>query len=267
MCQLTDPQEGTKSKRINTIAKVKQLAAQRTVDLEVRAATNTTFRSEVWLQSNDGLLGGFVDRIVQKSNGVEIVDYKSGFVTERNSNKIKEQYRIQLLLYAGLYFESYGVWPVRLTLTNLIGSEYDVPMDSEESHALMEEARDKINEINTSISDGAATEDFANPSPAACMFCGYRPACRQYWKSRKQTPDWPYDVSGKVESLSILGNGSLIVQLMSNQQELVVRGLSPDRFAFLFQNASAIMLCDLMPDVIPGSYKQSDLSVGFAFAL
>ena len=211
---------GYEIKRLNTITKVRQLATEQVVVCKVCTATNQTSRSEVWLESSDGLLGGYVDQIVQQSNGVEIVDYKSGMITEQNSDDIKESYKIQLLLYAGLYFENHGEWPVQLTLSNLDGSEYNVPMDSEESTALLDKSRAKIREINTYISEGATTEDLASPSPAACYFCEYRPVCKKYWKTRRHTSDWPDDVSGKVDNVTGLGNGTLIVNLTTNKDSL-----------------------------------------------
>ncbi|SDO58350.1 PD-(D/E)XK nuclease superfamily protein [Paenibacillus sp. yr247] len=69
--------------------------------------------NERWIETPDGKLGGYVDKIVHTSVGYEIIDYKTGEV--KGQNGIKTEYSTQLMLYAGILYESSGEWPGRET--------------------------------------------------------------------------------------------------------------------------------------------------------
>ena len=225
-----------------------------------------TAQVEAWLESEDGLLGGYVDRIVPGKSGVELLDYKSGAITERGTGVLKAAYESQLLLYAAIYWENRGAWPVRLTLASLAGTKHDVPLDTARACYLMDEARAKLRSINRLILSGVRPEGLANPSPAACTYCGYRPVCREYWKQREHNAEWPADVSGVVNSVKMLGNGTLFVALDTSAGLVTVRGLSPRRFSFLMQDVRTAMLCDLGRDVGSSTYRQVNLTTGYALA-
>lgn len=251
-------------KKSLTFAAARRITAEHPAGFIPEATDGPAARSEVWLESRDGLLGGFVDRIVPGEYGVEIVDYKTGAVTEQQTGNVRVAYEVQLLLYAGLYHENGGEWPARLTLITLAGAKHDVPMDTAKAHQLVDEARAKLIEINALISAGIPPESLASPSPAACAFCGYRPACKKYWEKREQSPEWPTDVSGTLSSVTMLGNGTLFIVLGTGEQRVTVRGLSAGRFAFLMQDVPAAMLCNLRSDVAKASYKQTHLTTGYA---
>ena len=209
-------------------------------------------------------MGGVVDRIVPGDRGVELIDYKTGAVTENAIGDVKAAYEVQLLLYAGLYHENYGEWPEKLTLTSLTGTRHDVPLDVSRVHHLMDEARLKLNEINALITSEMPAERLANPSPAACAFCGYRPLCKESWKQREKNTKWPADLWGIVESVTMLGNGTLFLRLRTGEEQVAVRGLSPGRFGFLMKEVHSAMFCDLRPDVTWVSFKQTYLTTAYA---
>lgn len=219
---------------------------------------------EVWLESEDGLLGGFVDRILAGKQGIELLDFKTGAVTERETGDVKVGYEIQLLLYAGLYYENRGEWPALLTLINLAGVRHDVPLDTGRICQLMDEARARLGEINELIASGAPPESLAKPSPAACAFCRFRPACKEYWKKRVLSPEWPVDVLGTLIGVTILGNGTLFLTLKSIEGEVTVRGLSPERFGFLTEDVHTAMICDLRADITWVSFRQTNLTTAYA---
>ena len=231
----------------------------------IPAATDT--RSawvEVWLESEDGLMGGFVDRIVPGNQGMELLDYKTGAVMDRETGNVKVGYETQLLLYAGLYHENRGEWPARLTLINLAGTKHDVPLDIVRVRQQMEEARAKLLEINELISSGTSPESLANPSPAACAFCSYRPACKEYWRKRELNPEWPIDLMGTLSEAMILGNGRLFLTLRSDDGQVTVRGLSPERFGFLMEDVHSAMICDLGADRTWISFRQTYLTTAYS---
>ena len=248
-------------KKSLTLAAARRITAEFPASSISEATVGHAARSEVWLESSDGLLGGFVDRIVPGKHGVEIVDYKTGAVTDQRTGNVKEAYEVQLLLYAWLYHENDGEWPARLTVTTLAGAKHDVPMDVTQACQLVDEARCRLREI---ILAGSPPESLANPSPAACAFCGYRPACKKYWEKREQSPKWPTDVLGTLSSVEMLGNGTLFIVLGTGEQRVTVRGLSPGRFEFLMQAVPAAMLCNLRSDVAKASYRQTHLTTGYA---
>ena len=251
-------------KKSLTFAAARRIIAEHRGGFISEATAGHAARAEVWLESRDGLLGGYVDRIVPGEHGVEIVDYKTGVVTEQQTGNVRAAYEVQLLLYAGLYHENSGNWPARLTLTSLSGTKHDVPMDPAQAHQLVDEARAKLIEVNALISGGAPPESLASPSPSACAFCGYRPACKMYWEKQGHSPEWPNDVSGTLSSVTMLGNGTLLIVLGTGEQKVTVRGLSPGRFAFLMQAVPAAMLCNLRSDVAKASYRQTHLTTGYA---
>ena len=222
--------------------------------------------SEAWLETEDGRLGGFVDLIVHRENGAEIVDYKTGAVMEPGGEKdeVKVAYEVQLSLYAAIYHEVRGEWPVSLTLKTLDGKAYNVPLDKDRCSQLAEEAREKQDGIREMIDKGSDQEHFASPSPDACCFCAYRPACRKYWRIRSDCPEWPLDVSGDLMEICILGNGSIRAVIDSEQGAVAVRGLSPGRFGFLGKDAKRVMLCNLRRDSSEGFYIQTPLTSGYA---
>ena len=209
------------------------------------------------------LLGGFVDKIVQCEHGAELIDYKTGEITDQATGDVRASYEVQLLLYAGLYHDSQGEWPCKLTLTTLYGIERDVPLDRTRSLKLMNEARDKLRELNELITEGFPPERFATPSPSACTFCSYRPACKQYWRVRGEEPDWPADLSGILTDVKTLGQGTLRVVIDTGRRNARVRGLSPKRFTFINEGVKGILLCNLKPDVTKDSYIQTPLTAGY----
>lgn len=77
---------------------------------------NTGF--ELWVQSQDGQIGGYIDRAMMTPAGIVLSDYKSCAILNSGSRTIsgviKQAYQDQLMLYAALYHSASGKWPVRL---------------------------------------------------------------------------------------------------------------------------------------------------------
>ena len=243
-------------------------AAERIIDSrpDESAPTGTPVAvagSEIWLESKDGHVGGFIDRIIPHEDGVEILDYKTGPVTDERTGNVKSAYEVQLLLYAALYNEVYGEWPAKLTLRSLDSAPREVQLDPASALSLMEEARTRLSEVNTLIATHPVADELANPSPATCEYCCYRPACKQYWRSRIETPEWPVDITGNVTEVSMLGNGMLRALVETDGGTVAIRGLSPARFGFLMKGAGGVMLCNLRREPAKGSYAQRSITVGY----
>ena len=219
--------------------------------------------AEQWFESADGKIGGKIDLILTHDDGVEIVDYKTGNVLNSQSGGIKDEYEVQMKLYAGLYHEVKGDWPVKLSLIGIDGKKYYVSFSEDRCEDLIDKARKTVDETNELIDAGLKSEDFANPSPSACKYCSYRPACKKYWLSRESSDKWPCDVIGKVKEKSLLGNGFFRLAINSNGCECVIRGLSAKRHKFLNDDIYDVLFCDLGKDTLEGHYTEQLLTMGY----
>lgn len=226
--------------RLRAEARAGELA-RRPAAGEARAdeATASPHGYELRVESADGLIAGRIDRALATEHGTILQDYKSGAIfslQEGDARPIKPEYALQLRLYAALYHEATGTWPVRLELVPLAGDPQSVSFSQEECLHLLDRAKEiliNVNEQLGHVSDGwdAIEASLATPSPAACRFCSFRPACSQYLSTDHADDDreWPADVCGSFESLTKLGNGRLILRLARRDgTHVFVRDLSEE---------------------------------------
>jgi RecB family exonuclease len=228
-----------------------------------RVRDGVSAEAEVWLESRDKLLGGFVDRLVVRHDGTEIIDYKTGAITEEGTGKVKRAYEVQLLLYAALYHDERGAWPARLTLRSMSGENVNVQLDPASAIGLLVEARAKLSEINELVAKDSEPDALARPSAVACANCGYRPVCGEYWREKGPMPPWPTDVAGKLTEVTALGNGTLRAVIETGEGIVAVRGLSPERFEFLRARPDRVILCNLKQDEAEGCYVQTRMTKAY----
>jgi PD-(D/E)XK nuclease superfamily len=195
---------------------------------ETRAgeATASPYGYELRVESADGLIAGRIDRALATEHGTVLQDYKSGAIfslQEGDVRQIKPEYAQQLRLYAALYFEATGTWPVRLELVPLAGDPQEVSFSQEECLRLLERAKALLADVNQQLArvpEGwdAVEASLATPSAAACRFCSFRPACSPYLSTERPAEDreWPADVCGSFQSLIRLGNGRWILRAARN---------------------------------------------------
>lgn len=199
--------------------------------------------TELWVQSDDGLMGGLIDYVEMAADGPTIRDYKSGDIAERNSSphpgSVKVSYQVQLRLYAALYATTTGQWPTRLELIPLTGAAVPVSFDRQVCTALLEDARrtlKNVNEIITSLATAVpeAERRLARPDPSHCWACPFRPGCAAYRTARTaaaEPDEWPKDIIGEVEDIRTLGNGKLLILVRDAGSSLTtvrINGLTPD---------------------------------------
>lgn len=178
---------------------------------------------ELWVESHDGLVGGYIDRVTITKDGAVLSDYKSGaiseFATEEGSGEIKQAYKEQLKLYAALYRLSNGAWPVRLEVVPLQGAPVEIGFEPEESERLLSDARSFLHVANGRIAEveggGATIDGLASPQAVHCRLCLFRPACKAYWIARQLKPQekWPADVSGFIRETTRLRNGKVCMRI------------------------------------------------------
>jgi RecB family exonuclease len=198
---------------------------------------------EAWVASSGGLIGGFIDQVREAKDSVVLRDYKSGHILDKQQNDqapgIKEAYQIQLRIYAALYRSTYGRWPTRLVLVPLQGAEQEVPFRPSDCEELVQEAVQRLKEVNAIIDQltvALAAADpadlLARPTASACRYCLFRPCCSAYHKTRPIRDDstWPHDVWGTLIEVRQLANGRLTLSLRSENRGpavIHVRGLDP----------------------------------------
>ncbi len=179
---------------------------------------------ERWVESPDGLVGGYIDHVKMTKTGAVLTDYKSGaildFTAGEGSGELKLAYQDQMMLYAALYHGKFGVWPVRLEVVPLQGLPSEIAFDPQESESLLEEATNflqasmkRIEEVANGKTD---IEGLASAETGHCKYCLFRPACQTYWMARQLDPQskWPSDVRGILEEKTQLRNGKICMRLL-----------------------------------------------------
>jgi hypothetical protein len=141
---------------------------------------------EIPLSGADGRLAGVVDVVTRREDGIEIRDLKSGRTLD-DSGELSEPYKIQLLLYAVMYEETYGEWPARLVLDPILRDPIDVVPDRAEALRYRRAVLEEMDRFTAAVEAGKA-ESLAHPSPVVCRFCRHVLRCSAFW--RAATPSW-----------------------------------------------------------------------------
>ena len=234
---------------------------------------------ELWVESDDGLVGGYIDRVTMTKEGVVLCDYKSGAVldsgTGGNPGEIKHAYKVQLELYAALYRLKSGVWPTRLEILPLHGPPVEVPFDPENATLLLAEASTFLRSANkriTEVDNGCAeVTGLASPQSMHCRLCLFRPTCWAYWISRRQESQekWPIDVQGFLRETTRLRNGKVCMKIAEDDSPtsscITVRNLtdSTDRHPLLHRTTigKRVAVYGLNRDYRSGDYNESQNTV------
>lgn len=129
--------------------------------------------AEVAVQSQDGLLSGRVDYAERLPGGIRLLDYKSAL-----RNDVPERYERQLQIYALLWYETFGEWPVEAFLYYpLTGAMHQIQIQPQVCQQQGGEARKLIENFRESSS----IADLATPG-SVCTVCDCRPWCQPFWK-------------------------------------------------------------------------------------
>ena len=179
-----------------------------------RSATGPVFPNdgisaepEVLLTAHDGAISGRVDLVLETADGVEIIDYKTGELSEPENQTsaepcLKSAYKRQLLMYAYLYQQRFGQWPVRVTAQKTDGSQsFSFSPDQSEAAMLAHEALELLDRFNRDAKAGSLQ---ATPSPEACRNCPFKAACPSFFNAAG--PDWDlghrFSVKGQIASMT-----------------------------------------------------------------
>ncbi|MEN8692893.1 MAG: PD-(D/E)XK nuclease family protein, partial [Desulfobacterales bacterium] len=234
---------------------------------------------ELWVESDDGQIGGYIDRVAMTNDGVVLSDYKSGAVLDHGTGEgpghIKRAYKVQLELYAALYRLKCGAWPIRLEIVPLQGSPVEVVYDPEDAEHLLSEACIFLHSANKRIAEvengNAETAHLASPQATHCRLCLFRPACQTYWiaKGQESKEKWPADVRGFLRETTRLRNGKVCIMIaeddLSTSPYITIRNLtdSADRHPLLHRTpkGSLVAIYDLKYHYRSGDYTETQNTV------
>ncbi|MCX6173989.1 MAG: PD-(D/E)XK nuclease family protein [Ignavibacteriales bacterium] len=196
-------------------------------------SSGVRFSSEKWFESKDKLIAGKIDLVIEAEQEAEIIDFKTGAITQdvlddegEIFSDIKEEYKEQLKLYAYLYFETNGKFPTQLSLVDLAKQKFTIDFTESECNIIFEEAKELLKATNESIS----SEKFvANPSEANCKYCLYRPACLFFMKHL--VTDYSFsDVSGSIINVVKYQNGNVSVFLENGERKITVTSFPSEKY-------------------------------------
>tara|TARA_R110002050_G_scaffold85135_1_gene181723 strand:+ start:9256 stop:10317 length:1062 start_codon:yes stop_codon:yes gene_type:complete len=211
---------------------VKSLIKTRKMEVQENKKTDSSILTEKWLEAQDSLIGGYVDIIVNLNGYTKLSDFKSGKIL-LEEGEIKEEYEVQLKLYAYLHNEVYGKYPDKLSIIDLEKKEYQVAFTPEECDELATKSREALLEINSLI-EMDELEALARPDIDNCKSCLYRPACSFYWNLPLSDTDSIFrDIKGHVAEVKQFRNGNLNATLHKNDGELLVSHINSEYLPFL----------------------------------
>ncbi len=132
--------------------------------------------SEKWLDCTEIGLRGKADKIILDNGFVDLVDFKSGHVTDDNG-VIKTEYCDQLHLYAAMcHYLSMGT-PRKLALVDIDGEYHNVPFSPEHCNLLLSKVKNTLELLNAVV----RSKDFlalAKPQLGMCSSCSCRHICK-----------------------------------------------------------------------------------------
>lgn len=211
---------------------------------KITSSGNIKFYSEKWFESNDKLIGGKVDLVIENGNEIEIIDFKTGAITQdcldyegEIYSDIKNEYKEQLKLYAYLYFENTNKFPTDLSLVDLAKQKFSVEFTEEECKSLFDEAKSLLKSTNDSIK----TKSFsANPKQENCKYCLYRPAC-SFFHKKLETNFSFNDVLGEIKDVKKFQNGNVSLFLQNGNMILTIKNFSEEEFDELNRNKNKLI--------------------------
>lgn len=199
-------------KNCNAALKVKPYSAE---DCQGSSTNKRTLERFVKV---DGLISGFIDRLIFKSDGLEIIDYKTGEIFEE-SGAIKESIRLQMQLYAIACESELNRSVISLKVLHTPTSTIvDIPIERDRFLEIKSEIRNLIAFCNNAI-ETQNISSLQKPNEH-CGFCNCCHLCDSFIQS---SPDNKYFVYGKVIDNS---NPNMLMVKNPIGEQIVVNNLS-----------------------------------------
>ena len=126
------------------------------------------------IESRNSRIFGIPDWVSLSRGSLRLVDFK---LTSDSGRLTSDRNKTQLLFYAYLVKENYGLFPERAELVGLSGTELLVEITKDESERVAREAFDIQDIFSLARFGSQSLEDMGKPSHSACMSCLYRSVC------------------------------------------------------------------------------------------
>jgi len=195
--------------------------------------SSVKFHSEKWFESKDKLIAGKIDLLIEDGEEAEIIDFKTGAITQdvlddagETFSEVKEEYKQQLKLYAYLYYENTGMFPTSLSLVDLAKQKFTIDFSPTECKAIFEEAKKILCTTNESILKSTFA---ANPTEANCKYCLYRPACNFFLKQLETDCSFN-DIFGSVKNVVKYQNGNVSVFLQNGERQYTITRFPSEKY-------------------------------------
>lgn len=137
--------------------------------------------AEHYVQGFDGKLRGRIDAVYLSEIGVEIIDYKTGSIYDESASggvQLKEKHQRQLLLYAAIYHEATGQWPVRGHVVPLTGPQATIEISVAQASHEATNALALLTQFNDCVAKSASASLLTSPPlEKICRYCAYRMIC------------------------------------------------------------------------------------------
>ncbi len=204
---------------------------QEKIETTPKATSNRIF-PEKKLENSDKSVTGIVDLIIENDFGATILDFKTGkiysdAIDENGASEqtVKEEYKVQLRLYAHLYFLTNNRYPKSLYLVTLSNNFIEVDFEPALCKTLYEDALRFLSTTNTLILSNDF-EEMAHPSVENCKYCSYRPACSFYSEWLSINFETVNDLFGIIKKVNLFNNGSIGLELIANDKQVLINGLA-----------------------------------------
>jgi RecB family exonuclease len=182
---------------------------------------------ELTMLSKDRRVEGTADLVAVTSDGLVVVDYKSGVVSGEDG--VKAEYKRQLQVYAALAVEHFDRPIAMAALASFKDPEVltPVPASPEECNQAMAEARRVVDEFNAR----APGPQPGVPAASHCRWCRHQAYCTDFWASVNTA--WVEElgghaVTGEISRVETASNGlsALLIRpvagTVSNSEEVLV---------------------------------------------
>ncbi len=187
-------------------------------------------------QAEGGRLRGRID-VVRPGPPKIIEDYKTGAVADPDDGAVKDDYLVQMLLYAVIEHERDGIWPEEAVLIPVQGAALAIPVDPARAEEVKAAAMQALDAYDAAPPAPGIWE-LAAPSPHACARCPFSVQCGPFWDACGES--WLQDgvraAAGEVSRVTRSGDSlSVTIDSSAGSQRgaLTIRNLHPSHVAHL----------------------------------